>query len=361
MAIREASANDNADLIDLVKSTPMDGLISLRIEREPDYFRLLSLRGEGKVFVATIMNRIVGAISVTYKIAHINGKPRKIGYIGDLRVYPEFSGSRIILNLLYTLLEYSKSIDVDIYFCVAAKGNKKVKSLFEGRFNFPPFYSVGDFYVYQILPLPYYRRQTKYKTTRASKDDLNEVSSILNNFNNRLEFSPFFSNDDLAREMNTLSEYSESDFFITKNTDTILAALSIFDTSLVKSNVVIRMPSYLRSIISLLNITGKIIPIPPLPKTGEAVNILYIRHLSCRSNASAALKSLLLQVCKLAFRRRYSFVTVAFHERDPMRRLVRFLPRFTFISEGFVTSLRGDTEVIKNIRNGIPLEDFSLV
>ena len=43
--IREAVETDNEALLALTRATPMDGTISLRIDRDPDFFALLRLRG----------------------------------------------------------------------------------------------------------------------------------------------------------------------------------------------------------------------------------------------------------------------------------------------------------------------------
>ena len=61
--IRQASEADNEGLLKLTRITPMAGAISLRIDREPDFFALLRLRGRNKVFVATRGQEVVGCIS----------------------------------------------------------------------------------------------------------------------------------------------------------------------------------------------------------------------------------------------------------------------------------------------------------
>jgi hypothetical protein len=48
------------------------------------------------------------------------------------------------------------------------------------------------------------------------------------------------------------------------------------------------------------------------------------------------------------------------HERDPLRSLVRAIPRFTFSSQGFATSL-GDVAGLEKRVAGIPFEDYALV
>ncbi len=361
MIIREAIPDDNEDLIALTKSVPMDGWISLRIDREPDYFRLLNMRGEGKVLVASIAGRIVGAISVAYRTVYINGRPVRAGYIGDLRVHPRYSGSRITYNLLHSLHAYVKSLAVDIYFIVVAMGNHKVRGLIEGRFDFPKFQSVGTFYVYEILPLPYDMRYSTYEILDAPPTDIYDIHALLNEFNSRFEFGSFLSDSDLEKELSILSSHNDTGFIEAKNNTGIVAAVSLIDTSSFKRNVIITMPAYLRYMISFLNCIGKTIPIPPLPRIGEPVNMLYIRHAAYVKNNPEALQSLFSYVRSYAYRKKYSFVTIGFHERDPRKKMLRFFPKFTFHSEGFATSLRGDEVTLQKIRDGVPHEDFSLV
>jgi L-ascorbate metabolism protein UlaG (beta-lactamase superfamily) len=56
----------------------------------------------------------------------------------------------------------------------------------------------------------------------------------------------------------------------------------------------------------------------------------------------------------------FSFLMLGLHERDPLRSLVRGIPRFTFSSLAFATSL-GDPSGLENRVAGIPFEDYALV
>ena len=81
----------------------MDGAISLRIDRDPDFFALLRLRGKGKVFVAARGRQVIGCVSVALRTAYISGLPETIAYIGDMKVHPRFSGSRVAVLLIKAL------------------------------------------------------------------------------------------------------------------------------------------------------------------------------------------------------------------------------------------------------------------
>lgn len=49
-----ATPSDNQQLIKLTAASGMMGEISLRIDRKPDFFSLLKMRGETRVFVLPI-------------------------------------------------------------------------------------------------------------------------------------------------------------------------------------------------------------------------------------------------------------------------------------------------------------------
>ncbi|WP_332910528.1 hypothetical protein [Algoriphagus boritolerans] len=67
MLIRKSTFEDNEGLLSLTKACPMDGKIRLRIDRNPNYFSLLKLKGDYTLFVAVENNQIIGAVAFTEK------------------------------------------------------------------------------------------------------------------------------------------------------------------------------------------------------------------------------------------------------------------------------------------------------
>jgi hypothetical protein len=58
----------------------------LRIDRNPDLFKLLEKRGESKVFIALDENTIIGSLCVSIQQAYAGGQILPLYYIGDFKV-----------------------------------------------------------------------------------------------------------------------------------------------------------------------------------------------------------------------------------------------------------------------------------
>src|ERR1700730_7829371 len=78
----------------------MTGTIALRIDRDPDFFALLRMRGKSIVYVAVRGREVIGCISSALRTAYVSGVPETTAYVGDMKVHPRFSGSRITLPLI---------------------------------------------------------------------------------------------------------------------------------------------------------------------------------------------------------------------------------------------------------------------
>ena len=107
--VRAATEADNDALLALTRATPMTGSIWLRIDRDPDFFRLLRLRGEGVVFVAARGREVLACISGSLRTAYVSGKPETVGYVGDMKVHPRFAGSRLVLRVIRALEAWFRS------------------------------------------------------------------------------------------------------------------------------------------------------------------------------------------------------------------------------------------------------------
>ena len=142
--IREANEADNEALLALTRATPMEGTISLRIDRDPDFFALLRLRGEGKVLVASRGCDVAGCISAALRTVYVGGVPETIAYVGDMKVHPKFSGSRVALRLIQALERGLRLAGIDACFSVVAEGNQRAMPLFEGRLGIPRWTPLGE-------------------------------------------------------------------------------------------------------------------------------------------------------------------------------------------------------------------------
>jgi hypothetical protein len=357
ITIREAQHDDGPELIALMRSTPMTGAISLRIERSPDFFRLQNLRGQGTVLVATRGHQIVGCVSVTFRFVAVGDAPTALAYVSDLRVHPTFWNTRAALKLILASADCVAAHGGDLSFCIVTDGNRRAFSaLLHGKAGTPRFESLGRFLVHQLLPLPFPARDRGYEIDDAGADDLPGVCRFLADFNRPYQFAPLRLEEELRRQRDG-GGGSPMRIWVARKDGRIVATLSSFDTRQAKQHIVEGMSAPLRVGLGALRV---LLPLFSFPRLGEPVRILYLRHFAFAPGHGRALRALLQHARHDAFRKGYTFLTAGIHERDPLRHLFRRVPRYTVVSHGLVTSLGNDRQTIARLVQGVPIEDFAL-
>lgn len=347
--IREALSSDNEGLLVLTSLTPMSGRISLRIDRNPDFFSLLKMRGFSKVFIAENDGMIVGCFSASAVETVINGRREKVCYLADLKVHPLYEGTTLAARLLKRMSDYIRSTDADLLFCTAASGNMKVMPLFTGRAGFPVFRYAGTFNVFQLLPLGNRVKSGKFTVTETAMNS--EIIRLYNQFFSRYRFSPYWSEESLEGAQT----------FIAIHENDTKAAVSLIDTGSLKQNILSGLPLYMTLILWMIKTVTRIVSLVNLPESGKPLKMLYIKAFAYREGHKEALDILVRHARKLAFLGGYCFLTVGIHEKDSCSGLFKKYPHFTFRSLGFLAGIRGDSEKIDRIIEGVAFEDYSLV
>jgi predicted N-acetyltransferase YhbS len=358
--IREADQADNEELLTLTRITPMAGAISLGIDREPDFFALLRLRGRSKVFVATRGRQVIGCLSAALRNAYISGVPETIAYIGDMKVHPSFSGTLIAVRLIKALEADMRLARIDIGFCVAADGNHHVMPLFEGRAGMPRWVPLGRFLVNGLIPSPFRGYSKRYLIDAAQVADMPAITNLLDRFHRAREFAPQLREDEIAEQLSSSPEDNFPRTFVARAGQRVVATLTLCDTAPLKRNVLLNAPASLKTALALLRVAVAPFPGFHVPRMGQALRLLTARYAACEDGQHQALGALLTLARAEAFRHRFSFLMLGLHEHDPLRSLVRGIPRFTFTSLAFATSLV-DPSGLENRAVGIPFEDYALV
>jgi predicted N-acetyltransferase YhbS len=357
--IRPADEADNEGLLTLTRITPMAGTISVRIDREPDFFALLRLRGTSKVFVAARGPQVIGCVSVALRTAYISEVPETIAYIADMKVHPSFSGSRIAVRLIRALETDMRLAGVDVGFCVAADGNHRVMPLFEGRLGMPRWVRLGRFLVHGLLPSPFNSDSKRYLIDAAQPADMPAITTLLDRFHRSRQFAPQLGEGEMGRTLAAAKEPFPRTL-VARKAERIVATLTLYDTGPVKRNVLLNAPASLKGALALLRLVAAPFRGLHVPRMGQSVRLLSVRYAACEHGHHAALGALLALGRAEAFRHRFTFLMFGLHERDPLRSLVRTIPRFTFSSLAWATSL-GDPEGLEKRVEGIPFEDYALV
>ena len=347
--IREGTRADNEGLINLTSLTPMIGKISLRIDRNPDFFRLLELRGSSFVIVAELNGNIIGSYSASGYTVLINGEPETAYYLADFKVHPDHRKSTVAARLARAMIQRLESVNADLLFCTAVFGNRDVMPFFRGRALFPAADDAGIFRVLQILPTPFRPRTERFQMARVPVEE--SVVGFFNDFMKHYQLAPVYSG----------SSFEDSTLITAALKNETVAALALFDAGTAKQDVLTGLPFFLKILVGLTGAVNFIFPVARLPKINEPLRILYIKSFAFKPGHEEALKPLIRMARNMAFEKNYTFLAIGIHEKDPFLKIFSGYPKFIFKSMGFLTSLKNNAGKISDIQGGVPFEDYSLV
>jgi ribosomal protein S18 acetylase RimI-like enzyme len=345
--LRFATESDNTQLAALASAIGMNGETALRIDRSPDFFGLLRMRGESKVVVAVEDRRIVGSVSVSRQDAYIGGKVYPVYYVADFKVVPELRRKGIGLMLCDELARYVLSQNGDLVFLTVAWGNNKPLGFFKNREGVPDFENIGRFTVYQFIG-----KKTTTKQFPVEKAVVNE--ELVNYFDNhykRYELGAVVTHDKL----------SGNEVYVIRRNDIIIAAMCIADTMKVKQNVVVRMRWHTKTMLAVLNTFRDLISISPMPVINKPVMMMYIKYLAVIHNDPSLVRALVDFARNVAYEKKYSFVSIGVHERDLLNESLPTAMRLKFYSKGMLLTVKNSQELIWQVKDGVPFEDYSLV
>lgn len=346
---RLADFNDNQQLLELTMSAGMPGKMALRIDRHPDFFKLNNLRGETKVYVALDETKIVGSICVSDQLVFIDKKQYPLYYISDFKVAQTHRNLGIGLELTNMVVTYLETQNADFAFLNVSKGNKRPFVFFSDRGQYPDFQNIGTFTTFQYIGSNSKFSNKKYKIELA--EGTSEVLEFLNNFYSQYELANVVTNDKIK----------DSDLYVVREQNQILAVMSIIDTMHMKQNVVLKMPWHLKGVIACINLFCKLFNLSRLPKENEAIKMLYIKYFAIKKYDKTLISALISFAKQQAYNKSYSFVSISMHENDILlQKLPKFM-RFTFQSAGMLVSMKDSKRLMKLIKEGMPFRDYSTV
>ena len=182
ISYRLATAEDNEQLIALTASTGMAGDTGLRIDRHPDFFSLLRMRGETTVFVALDGDKIIGCLCVSLQQVYVGGQVFPVQYIGDFKVNEAYRNKGIGLQLCNNLADHIIPQGSDLAFLNVSKGNTKPLSFFKNRPGVPDFDCIGIFIIQQFTGKRKRRRAAWTKRTDCCRSSRNAPSGCCSTF-----------------------------------------------------------------------------------------------------------------------------------------------------------------------------------
>jgi hypothetical protein len=316
-----ATEADDADIRRLLRENPMPGNISLSLEREPNYFADARLPGETKqTIVARHNGRVICLGSCTIRLRFINGEPRRVGYLGGLRLDKGVAGRFDIVRGGYEFFrKLQGDSPADFYFTSIAADNARARKLLErGLPGMPRYEFIGDF-VTVLLPSKHHDSTRNARTNAVPSKE--QLIALLNHHNAGRQFAPCWSAEELTA-LQPLGLRPENFRFVRKNGQ-IAASAALWDQRVFKQTVIRSYGPSLTFSRPALNLAALFTGGAKLPAEGETLANAFISHLVVEPGDSEALPGLLAELRGDAAQRGIELLTAGFAAADPRLTVLR--------------------------------------
>lgn len=316
-----ATPADEPELRRLLRDNPMDGAIRVSLEREPDAFLAAAVEGEPHHTIVARDPRtgaVVGMGSRSVWNAFVNGEPRRLGYLSQLRVDRAFRGRRRLLAAGYALLRDLRGPDETPFDITSIIADNRValRLLGAGVPGLPRYRELGAF-VTLILPTPRPRRSSRgILVERGTRERMGEIAACLARNRRRYQAAPFFSEKELLSPARSRGLQPES-FHLTVSAGTITGCLAVWDQSGFKQAVVRGYAPSLNRWRPWINRLSPLLRTPRLPDPGSPLPHAYISHVAVDGDDLRPFQALIEAACTEAQAAGYAYLVLGLAARHP--------------------------------------------
>jgi hypothetical protein len=322
VVLAPATVDDDAPLRRLLADTPMDGRIQIAFEREPSYFHAVDVQGRvAQVFVAREVDtgELVGVGTRTVKPAFVNGEPRAVGYLSDLRLIPAYRGRTLIARGYRLLRELHRDGLTDLYFTVIAADNAPaLGTLASGRAGLPAYRDLGAF----LSPAVNLARgkpalDAGVTIVRGAPALLDDIVACLNDHGRAKQFAPVYRREDFGPG-GWLRGFGVEDFYVALDGSRVVGTLARWDQRTFKQTRVVRYRGALRLLRPLCNVGARVLSLPRFPAPGGRLESFYAGFIAIAGNDVRVFRALLRRLYNDAVGGPYAYFVIGLHERDPL-------------------------------------------
>ncbi|MGM0563503.1 MAG: hypothetical protein ACQES2_04145 [Pseudomonadota bacterium] len=339
--VRRANESDNDAILEILESTPQMGYIQLAFERRPSYFAALAVsHDEPEVYVYEDREkeRIGGLFSCGKRKLFINGRMTTLRYTGDLRIHPEFQGTRALFRMARTLKNLSQPGEW-MHTVILSDNAKSLHAVSTGRGGLPNYYKQARFITHSLFLKPR-RSAPGQKVRRAQAKDINAMQDLFDREAPNKHFTPAM--DFRALNRGDDPHYrglSLDDFYLLEENDEITAFLGLWDQEPFKQTRVVDYHWSFALTRHLYNLWARVAGGFVIPPKGQTLRYYYACAVTVADNDPARLEAL---IAKIASKHNGEVLTIGLDRRDPLNRATRRWRKHSLGSEHFVTSYESD-------------------
>ena len=331
MQFELANPADEPALRRLLRETPFVGDVSVTMEREPCVHFANAIEGErSQILVARPApgQPAIGMATRTLIDCYVNGAPKRIGYLSQLRILPTYQARPTMLKRGYaTMRELHADGAAEFYVTTIIADNEPARRVLEaGLRGFPTYRYVGD--MLTLLLSTAGRHPTAPQIESARAEDVSEIVQCLERYGARHQFAPQWTRECLLSPVRSRG-LRVQDFLLARRGGRVVGCIACWDQREFKQTVVRGYAPRLAWARPVSNLLSPITGIPRLPAVGERVAFAYASHLAVDDDDPAIFSALLTEALRAAADRGLNHLSIGLAERNPLApvALARFKAR----------------------------------
>jgi hypothetical protein len=320
---RIAGHDDDAAIRELLRSNEMDSWARMSIEREPSFFHGENLMGRSTAVIARRSDpphQVVGMYSVAVQRTHVNGAAVPAGYLGALRVNPEYRHRLRILQNGFASARALSGIDELPVFTSLASENFAARRLLEANLRGMPWYTpVGD-----VESMGFSTRQGKAGGLLQSAQPA-DIPALVDFFNSAAaswQFAPVLSRQWLTG-LQESGGLQLGDFWLLKDGARLCGCVAIWDQRAFKQIVArgYRFPlGFLRGGYNLYaRVTGRL----SLPRPGQQLQQVFLSFLALDTQAADSVTEIIRETLLIARQKGALVGTLGLSVKNPLATRLR--------------------------------------
>jgi GNAT superfamily N-acetyltransferase len=282
---REATFEDNDELLALQSRCPQGTTIVVSTLNTPDFFARAKCYQDAKVFVVCDDRRIIASAACGLRDAVINGNVVLIGYEFQAFVDPAYRGKRIAGHLHQLRAEYlNKQGSVLSYGLILEGNTPSVRHVERQGFRRYRTLIMPGIVVFKKMKLP-----ADVKIRSIAPTDYVSVAELLNSSWQDYDFYEPLTANMLEQLFTSSPVYSRDNTFVLEHDGKIAACLGFLDLNRVMKMTVLSLSLKMKVIALLLKTVGKFIKVPKGPSPGDILKYVYLSHLGFKQPGDIAL------------------------------------------------------------------------
>ncbi|HZV34892.1 MAG TPA: hypothetical protein VFB72_10000 [Verrucomicrobiae bacterium] len=308
-----AAESDDAEIRRLLLENPIQGRISVALEREPNYFADAQLSGETKqTIIARENGKIVCVGNCAVRERFVNGTVRRVGYLGGLRLDAQRAGRFDIVRRGYNFFrELQACAPGDFYFTSVAADNERARRILERGLPGMPRYEFICEFVTVLLSTTH--GSIVNRDSGLGPRALNEIVEHVNSHNQKYQFAPKWHGEDPVM----LGGFGlrHCNFHFIGKRDESFGCAAIWDQRAFKQTVIRGYDRMLDLLRPAHNLFTRLSGRPKLPPSGAILANAYVSHLA--ADDPAMLLQLIANLRCVAGQSELELLTMGFAADDP--------------------------------------------